>query len=202
MLNIFQQLFDSLFPARECLQELEHEDRVSFLRHYVPRRTTPGVCLSTYTNPKIKAAVTANKFYNSKKAAFLLSALLEQWLKTVPQTSIVFVPIPLSARRQRKRGYNQVTRIISCIEGQSLPIANLLKRTKDTTPQTSLSRKERLKNMTNAFTYQPQSLDESVAHIVIIDDVVTTGATMRAAYKTLLPHLPKKCKVTCLAIAH
>ena len=202
MLNIFVRYLDVLFPLRSCLRIIEKEDVMHFARHYLLQKTPTYIYLSNYSDTSIKAAITANKFYNSKKAAVLLSSLLDTWFQSSPQIKTAFVPIPLSSKRQRKRGYNQVTRIIESTEGTSRLILNLLIRSKNTLPQTSLSREKRLQNMEAAFSYTKQSIDSSIERIVIIDDVVTTGATMRAAYQALAPHIPKHCSLICLAIAH
>ncbi len=202
MLNIFVHYLDILFPLRSCLRAVNKEDPTLFPKHYLLQKTTTYIYVSDYSNSSIKAAITANKFYNSKKAALLLSSLLDVWLQTSPDTVTAFVPIPLSSPRQRKRGYNQVVRILQSPANTPRPILNLLSRTKHTLPQTSLSREKRLQNMESAFTYTYQSIDNSIQRIVIIDDVVTTGATMRAAHQALAPHIPKHCSLVCLAIAH
>lgn len=202
MLNIFIQYLNTLFPLRSCLRIVEKEDVAHFTKHYLFQKTPTFIYLSEYSNPSIKAAITANKFYNSQKAALLLSSLLDTWLQTSPQIVTAFIPIPLSSKRQRKRGYNQVIRILESTEGTSRLILNLITRDKDTLPQTSLSREKRLQNMESAFTYTDQFIDSSIQRIVIVDDVVTTGATMRAAHQALAPHIPKHCSLICLAIAH
>ncbi len=113
----------------------------------------------------------------------------------------IFIPIPLSKNRMHTRGYNQVYEILRSLENDSKCIieTSLLVRTRDTPPQTKLSREGRLQNMHNAFRVSdPERVKGK--HILIIDDVLTTGATLRAAKAALLPHEP--ASVTCLAIAH
>ena len=74
-----------------------------------------------------------------------------------------------------------------------------MKRVRDTRPQTELARNERISNMRKAFIIkQPQQIVGK--HIVLLDDVTTTGATLHAAKAALLLHHP--ASVTCIALAH
>jgi len=97
----------------------------------------------------------------------------------------VFVPIPISKNRLKKRGYNQVDKICEYL---TQTVANtqkldLLIRTKNTLPQYSLSREDRLINMQGAIGMK--NINITNQNIVIVDDILTTGATLREACKTL-----------------
>ena len=101
----------------------------------------------------------------------------------------------------RARGYNQVTEVLryALHENHHALSLNTLTRIRDTRPQVELNRLERLTNMKEAFLV---TRPESVAgkDIILVDDVVTTGATLHEAEAALMLHNPRS--VTLLALAH
>ncbi len=120
-------------------------------------------------------------FALAKPLAQLMTEAWATW-----QMPVDFVlPIPLHADREQKRGYNQSTLLARAFcEGTSLHFAdNILHRTRFTTPQVGLSAEKRLENVENAFRADKQVQGK---HILLIDDVCTTGATMAAAATALL----------------
>lgn len=93
-------------------------------------------------------------------------------------TDWLLVPVPLHPRRFRERRFNQSTelaRTLSKLTG--LPCRDLLRRTRYTTAQAALSRKERLKNLAGAFSLKPRTSLPPHGNILLIDDVFTTGST-------------------------
>jgi competence protein ComFC len=205
MLGLLRDLFDLIFPPHESVRIIRDIGIENFKTHYRYQKLDSGlIALANYHDPLIQAAVTANKFHNSYAASKLLASLLEAYLKTQTQsTQIWLVPIPLSRSREQERGYNQVMNIIKNIELPHCKTHDILIRMKHTKPQTSLNRIERLNNMAGAFAISKKaSTPHHEIHIIIIDDVTTTGATLKAAYKILRKNLPDEIKVTTLAIAH
>jgi ComF family protein len=89
------------------------------------------------------------------------------------------VPIPLHRRRERDRGYNQATLLASRL-GLSLDI-NLLRRARPTPSQTGLSRYQRRINVRGAF----ECRGPVRGNFLIVDDVLTTGATIGEAARAL-----------------
>lgn len=90
----------------------------------------------------------------------------------------LLVPVPLHARRLRERRFNQsaeLARTLSKLSG--LPCRDLLRRTRYTTAQAALSRKERLKNLAGAFSLTRDATLPAHGNILLIDDVFTTGST-------------------------
>ena len=95
------------------------------------------------------------------------------------------VPVPLAPRRERRRGFNQareIARVVAAALG--VPVADgLVRRTRETSPQASLSAAARLVNLRDAFRVRE---GEAVpAHVLVVDDVTTTGATLAAVASAL-----------------
>ena len=96
------------------------------------------------------------------------------------------VPVPLTRWRRFRRGYNQAERLAQGMaEVTGLPVANLLKRTENRTPQSRLSGEVRMKNAEGI--YRASVPDEWRGKcLVIVDDVMTTGATLGCCAQALL----------------
>lgn len=102
------------------------------------------------------------------------------------------VPIPLHWMRHAKRGYNQAEEIAKVLAQQrNVPLANIIARTTNTPFQSSLAFDKRLENVKGAFALK--QCDKEIyqnKHIVLVDDLMTTGSTLVAAAKTILPLKP------------
>ncbi len=114
------------------------------------------------------------------------------------------VPIPLHTLKQRERGYNQSVCLCEGIARETdLPvIEQLLKRERYTRSQTQLSMTERRENVDGAFQLNPR-MQESVdgMTIILVDDVITTGATVDACAKVLLAHGARRVLAVSAALA-
>lgn len=108
-----------------------------------------------------------------------LLPLLDQLPPHLNAASPLLIPVPLSAVRQRERGYNQaeaLARVLAVSRGW--PLATALRRTRATPPQIGLNRNARRQNVARAFTWEGQSLVGT--SVLLVDDVLTTGATANA----------------------
>lgn len=100
----------------------------------------------------------------------------------------MIVPVPLHPRKEDSRGYNQSTIIatgMAEVLGIPLAPAGALVRTRDTESQTQKTREERVDNMHDAFAVSDTPAFTN-RHILLIDDVLTTGATLEACALALL----------------
>lgn len=208
MLTIARTILDAIFPPRPETLVVRALSPETVRSHACPSRYRETQYIYEYQSTPIRALIHENKYYKNKTAARLLATGLEDWLVTLAHDQsapLLLVPIPLSRQRQHERGYNQVTEILRALQPQTFFCYNetVLTRTVHTVSQTSLSRTERLKNVTGAFTAVAPALIPYQGHtVVIVDDVVTTGATMLAARAALAPHLPKHARIILLALAH
>lgn len=99
----------------------------------------------------------------------------------------IIVPVPLARQRQRHRGYNQSMELACGISGVTgLPVySRVVRRTRFDKSQTQLHYRERQENVANVFEVEDLSA-LSGRHVLLVDDVVTTGATMAACGRELL----------------
>ena len=90
------------------------------------------------------------------------------------------VPVPLHWRKQRMRGFNQSLAFAEGIAAaMEIPCPSILKRARHTPSQTRMTRSQRIENMAGAFSlHGPERLKG--AHVLLVDDVLTTGATLEA----------------------
>lgn len=112
------------------------------------------------------------------------------------------VPMPLHPKRQRERGYNQSERLAQGIaEVTGLPVVELARRIKDNTSQTTLNREERALNVKDIFVADEEQLQKfSGSHILLVDDVITTGATSISCAKAFA-NTPLRISFIALAFA-
>ncbi len=201
MLDIFNSLLDLVAPPPDSVQIIRKYTPHDMVRYFSPERIGDSFTLAHFHSPVIHAAIVANKFHDYPKSATLLASLLEHWLQTLPSKKTYVAPIPLGQQRARERGYNQVERIISAVSVANATPLSLLKRTRETAPQTSLTREARFNNVAGAFLCAAK-LPIDCERLIIVDDVLTTGATLRAASAATTPHLPPHCELLTVAIAH
>lgn len=99
----------------------------------------------------------------------------------------IIVPTPLHPRRLLSRRYNQAALLAGALaEKTGLPVSHALRRTRKTPPQQALSAEARKRNVAGAFVVREKSAcDINGAHILLIDDVLTTGATLSACARAL-----------------
>jgi len=104
------------------------------------------------------------------------------------------LPIPLHPVKHRERGYNQCFEIIKHLPGNINN--NIVTRKKQTISQTTLTREERIKNMSEAFQCKK---DINSSKVLLFDDIITTGSTINECAGKLLKCGASKVDVLCLA---
>ncbi|MEI6894026.1 MAG: ComF family protein [Colwellia sp.] len=138
--------------------------------------------LSPYRYPFTKWLAQI-KYLGRFELAHLFSSLLcAQWQERIKNNTVIpvdlVVSVPLHIKKWQIRGYNQAHLIAKDFSGQlALPYdEKLIVRVKNNVSQMGKTGRQRRKNLANAFTLQ-QALASHIKHVLIIDDVVTTGTT-------------------------
>jgi ComF family protein len=112
------------------------------------------------------------------------------WPPDVLDERAAVVPVPLAPSRERERGFNQSERLAAALAAQWLiPIwSEAIARTRATATQTRLTPEERLANVSSAFSVSDAAWSARLrnTHIVLVDDVITTGATLNACAGALV----------------
>lgn len=203
--------------CRTCLRHLPRlENRCSqcALPLFAGNPVLCGQCLSDpppfnntlalfhYQAPIIKM-LAAFKFQHQLAYGAAFSDLLLIKIKAHYQTACLpqaIIPIPLHSQRLRERGFNQALELAKPIgKALQLPIIKSgILRHKATIPQSSLPAKQRQQNIAHAF-----SITASLPyqHVAVLDDVMTTGQTLREFCRLLQQHGIKQIEVWCIARA-
>jgi len=210
--RFFETLLDAVVPLRARSARTKKRSIAD-----IPLIPTPHDVLGTrittlmeYRDPAVQDLIRSLKYDGSAHAATLAASLLADYLQEEIATQrqfsarkILIVPVPLHKSRARERGFNQIALVLERLpkEFQDGTLATLapetLVRTHATKPQTKLPRSERLSNVKGAFEVAT-GFNVHNAHIFLIDDVTTTGATLK---ESSAPLKKAGATVTLLALA-
>ena len=142
------------------------------------------------------------KYEGNKEIGQLLGTLFGQELKKIDEWKSVdlIIPVPLHPKKEQLRGYNQSYEIASGVsESMDVPTTKTaLTRKHYTDSQTKKSRVERWQNVSEIFDINENELNTS-NHILLVDDVITTGATIESCVLALTNN--KKIRVSVAALA-
>lgn len=161
---------------------------------------TPSVsvsvfALSDYKDP-LKKLILA-KSWSDTLASYQMGQLLAEMPSVQQLDCDMVVPIPLHWTRYAWRGFNQAEEVARVIhKKKNIPMEHALKRVKKTAFQATLVASMRVENLKEAFelnNVDPEQFKNK--HILLVDDLLTTGSTIRSAVKKLLLLKPRKITV-------
>ena len=153
---------------------------------------------------KVQRLIHSLKYHGKTDVGILLGKMIGERLRSGEQYSNIdlIVPVPLHHKKLRLRGYNQSSFIAEGIAGEmSVPFSeDVLMRTTSTESQTKKSRFSRYENMKAVFIVQK---NEQIVgkHILLVDDVITTGATLESCADILLNHGALKVSIAAVAFS-
>lgn len=197
MLELLRAILDALFPPRgdvEVTRKLSGETLASLL-HPVAAREAWIIALFPYKEERVRALVRAVKFYGEQKPlpyladaayGFVLELIADRRLLSGWNTPLL-IPVPSSPLRLRQRGYNQTERIASEFAkalGEAVLYAPKALARTDRKSQVRIPRKKRNENVRGTF-YVTDVGAIHGRHVILLDDVVESGATMKDARRAL-----------------
>lgn len=194
MRELWDKILDFIFPPSEetlALRAICKEDLFSKIR---PAENPPYQFINSvfsYKDPLGKELVWNIKYKKDKHAIELGAFALYKKILEEEKDSII-IPVPISKKRRKERGYNQceilIDRICELDKEKNLEKRfDILFRKKHTKRQTLKKRVERIeesKEIFEAISYEKAGLDQA-KRIIILDDVTTTGSTAKSAWETL-----------------
>lgn len=183
---------DNVKMCKNCFENIE----------LLPAKTLKTIhsvsvfCATVYEN-KIQKLIRGIKYHNQKELAFYQAKIMYNYWQRLTTSEDIYeiVPVPLYPDREKKRKYNQMVLVaqeFSKLTGYKTNV-DIIKRVKNTKPQYKLTKKEREKNLKDAF-----ECDMTHFHgqkLLLIDDILTTGSTMEEMIKTF-----QKAGITDLSV--
>ncbi len=150
---------------------------------------------------RLREAVHALKYRGRIALADPLGCALAEVVRSDPElsTADALVPVPLHPRREAERGFNQAEELAKALTRHTrIPVLGALVRVRPTIPQVDLSELERRRNVRGAFAVRcpVQGL-----RVVLVDDVVTTGSTLRECAQALRKAGAKRVDAVVVAMA-
>ncbi len=217
-MNIISGIVESLFPIY-CVG---CKNRGEYICSRCAKQLFPAqapkytwiTSIFSYTDPKIRNLIRILKFKNGKGVAkffapyvaLALNEFVGEEANFSVGKGIILIPMPLSKKRFRKRGYNQSLLILNeamKTSGYSnFQIrTDIVKKVKDTKAQSDIKKRaDRLQNIEKDFFVVNANTEDMRKTVIIIDDVVTTGATLSAVRAKLRERGFRK--IYALTVAH
>lgn len=227
VMSIWADILDFFFPRQCCmcgnrLSRQEHSICYSCLIHlpYTDYHTVEhsalekqfwglfpiekAVAMFHHDGEKTRNIIYNIKYYGHPNVGTYLASLYAETLKESHFFDDIdaIIPLPLHWKRQIKRGYNQSHYIAEGIQkATGLPIYNnVVKRVLNNPSQTHLTAQQRLENVKDIFLLKhPEKIADK--HLLLVDDVTTTGATLTSCAKELAKAPNVKISILTLAVA-
>lgn len=201
---------ESDWVCEECRRELQpHRQELCFCG----KAGVDGICdqhrenlgldglttLFGYAEPIVRELIHQVKYRGHTDAiSFFAEHYQKKVLGCLPRGDWAVTAVPLSKERLRTRGFNQSQLIAQKLTEPLYDYQELVVKIRDTKPQVKLKRIERQKNLTRAFTIKSGVIIPE--QVILVDDVITTGSTIKAVAQVLRKMGVKK--IWALTIAH
>jgi competence protein ComFC len=226
--NFFKTLLEIFYPiycggcnaaagsilCDDCIntfRPVEEEKTCPICGRLIDKRTLCGACMEEkrtfskghfgyYFEGRLRDVIHAFKFNGRIDVGKYLVKLLKEKIDTMTQEIDCIIPLPVTEKRLKERGFNQsfiIGEEIAKMTGKEV-YPSVLVKTKQTEDQYALSKKERKKNIRGAFAVKNKG-QISGRRVLLVDDLFTTGYTAQEASRLLLKSAAKEVIVFALA---
>ncbi len=176
-----------------CQRQIQEAQRSQPLETATPAQPFPVFTWGDYEG-NLRRSIRQLKYHRAKAiGTWLGQQMAESWIKQNPAPDaiqLVIVPIPMFAAKEKLRGYNQAAVIAQQFARSTgyVYAPKLLRRDRETQAQYGVNARSRDANLASAFTVGDSSRFPANHRILIVDDIYTTGATVRSALTALKQH--------------
>ena len=194
--------YKCLGALKRFVPESENEGGLRYYPNLKPAVASLNALWYFEKQKPVQSLLEELKYRSNTIVAHQLSKLLSKAFKEVYSLDIpeAIVPVPISAKRMRERGYNQSELLaVQLSNALGIPVLKNVLYRNEHQSQTRFNRASRLKNSEDLFVLKNgQGLQER--RILILDDVCTTGSTLEALIRAMETAKPQKIDVLVLAI--
>ena len=205
--SVFEKLIRLIYPAKCMVCDMVlNEDTPTYicqpckkslpryLKGFAKSVQTPyldGIFAAFYYRDGVETAIHNMKLKSNPRLAQTMGNLIcEELMQYQPLPEFDFIiPVPMHPKKKRQRGYNQAELVAKEAAGilNKEVHTDILLKTQNTRPQIQLKREERLRNLESAFTINNNTVTKKNLnrHILLVDDVLTTGTTINTCAKIL-----------------
>lgn len=189
ILRIYKEILDIVYPIEEKCIICKTDGFIGlcpYCKSRINRTTIVSDNLSYgFYGGIIKTLILKFKYESDFTAGYLLSKLLVEMIEENKIHAEVICYVPMTKKSEKKRGFNQCEVIARHIGYHiNIPVSHCIKKIKNTKEQKTLTKEERVKNLMGAFKVS-RVKDIKNKNVILIDDVMTTGATINECKEVL-----------------
>lgn len=192
--TLYLTVLDAVFPIskeEEAVLSLRPEEAWKILPRARNFSTKEACSIFSYKDERMRKLVWALKYKKSRQAAAIGGFALHLILQVYSDVAgpILVIPMPITKQRRRERGFNQCELLADAVEACGSTdiriIRDLLIRARHKSRQTMKTRGERIESAHELFKVNERESIPKDQLVIVIDDVITTGSTMKEAIQAL-----------------